>query len=670
MNDSLRQTWTVTKVLFLRLRFIFVFIILGLIVGNWAWIQNIVDRALKPAKTAEPAESEYEYYCPMHPSVVRPDASQNCPICGMPLSRRKRGEQTKLPPGVESQVQLTPVRVRQAGLATEEVGYRTLVRELRTVGFIEIDERRLYHVTAWVPGRIEKFYKNFVGQEIKSGEPYAALYSPELLTTQEDYLRALRGTDDASKRLIEAARRRLKLWGITDEQIAKLEKEGKASPYIDVVSPYTGTIMSRSGLLGHWLEVGASVYQVADLSVVWMTAEVFERDIALIQEGQVLEITSEAYPGETFRGTVSFIYPTLQTETRTMKVRVDVDNSRQKLKPGMYVTATVRIPLGRSGEVWYDCCPGCKDVRSDVPKQCEQCGMQLFKCGGVEGAPIPETFYQCPMHPEITSDKPGKCVKCNMELVRRERKPEPPSEVFYMCPHHPDVKSDKPGTCPKCGGVPLERHEKKSDAPSPAPSPGGERTIYVCDMHPEQVFDQPGQCAKCGGMELEKKTIPAGAQLVYVCPDHPDQKSDHPGICPKDGKALQYKIAGEATRIVDGWACPMHPYQTAGSKARCPQCGGDMKHYEYEQVLAVPFSAVIDTGLQKIVFVEEAEGVYNGVKIEVGPRAGEYYPIIRGLTPGQRVVTSGAFLLDAEARLNPAAKAAYFGASDHQESHK
>jgi hypothetical protein len=167
-------------------------------------------------------------------------------------------------------------------------------------------------------------------------------------------------------------------------------------------------------------------------------------------------------------------------------------------------------------------------------------------------------------------------------------------------------------------------------------------------------------------MELEKRRLAPEARVIYVCPDHPDVVSDKPGVCPKDQKKLQYRIVSDTKRLVETWVCPMHPERTAGGQLKCPDCGREMKHVESEELLAVPFSAVIDTGVRKIVFLEKGPDTFDAVEIEVGPRADEYYPILKGLTAGDRVVTAGAFLLDAEARLNPAAGVMYFGASGQE----
>lgn len=246
---------------------------------------------------------------------------------------------------------------------------------------------------------------------------------------------------------------------------------------------------------------------------------------------------------------------------------------------------------------------------------------------------------------------------------------KPAKEFIYKCPMDGAVR-DTPGPCPKCK-MPLDERHKV-----PKPVPQVERKIYVCDVHPEEVFDKPGRCKKesCAesdnglGMELEERRIAPGAKLVYVCPVHPEVKSDKPGVCPREkcGKKLGFRIVSDATQLAEAWVCPLHPTEMTAGKGKCPACGREMKHLEFEQVLAVPFSAVIDTGVRKIVFLEKGHGVFDAVRIEIGPRVGEYYQVLKGLAVGDRVVTSGAFLLDAETRLNPAAGVIYFGAAGQE----
>jgi membrane fusion protein, copper/silver efflux system len=593
---------TFLNILFVRLRFVLVFVVVGLLVGNWSRIMNLVDRYTRPRQGSDMVTGEFEWFCPMHPSVVRNDPNAKCPICGMPLSKRKKGEKAELPPGVLGRLQLSTTRIRQAGVATEEVGYKPLTREIRTVGLVEWDERRYTDLSARVAGRADELYVNFTGVRVKKGDPLYRLYSPDLVSTQEEYLLALKGLEGAkeagaeaigrARRLADAARERLRLWGISDAQLAELEQSKKAQTHLTIASTADGIVVTKNIHAGHQVNMGDDPYTLVDDAVMWMQAEVFERDLGLIREGLKVEIASEAIAGKAFEGTVSFIAPKVSAETRTVKVRVDVPNPDRALKAGMYVTAVLRVPLGRAQEVFYGCCESCPEVRSDVP---------------------------------------GKCPKCEMQLVLKAK--DAPKEEK---PHdHKD-------------------HEAKKD-----------RKIYVCDLHPEEVSDKPGECHKgsCAGMKLEERTLTADSKLIYVCPDHPDVVSDKPGTCPKDGKKLHYRIQSPGSRLAEKWQCPMHPEKTGPGKGPCPQCGTDLKHVRSEEVLAIPVSAVIDTGERKVVFVDKGHGTFDAVAVVLGPRAGDLVQVVKGLSAGERVVSAGTFLLDAEARLNPAAGVIYFGAS-------
>ena len=343
------------QILFIRLRFVLVFVAVGLVVGNWSRITNIVDRYTRP-HGEEVASGDFEWFCPMHPTVIRNDPNAKCPICGMPLSKRKKAEKVELPAGILGRLQLSPYRIRQAGVASEEARPRALVREIRTVGRIDWDERRYSDLAARVGGRADELYVNFTGVRIQKGDPLYRLYSPDLVSTQEEYLLALKGLEDAQKaggeaigrarRLAEASRERLRLWGIADAQIGELEKTKKAQTYLTITSQSSGIVVTKNIHAGHQVNVGDDPYTLVDDAVMWMQAEVFEKDLTLVRDGLKVEITSEAFPGRTFEGTVAFVAPQVSPQTRTVKVRVDVPNPERILKSGLYVTAVLRIPIG------------------------------------------------------------------------------------------------------------------------------------------------------------------------------------------------------------------------------------------------------------------------------------------------------------------------------------
>jgi multidrug efflux pump subunit AcrA (membrane-fusion protein) len=256
----------------------------------------------------------------------------------------------------ENRLELTPEMATLSDIKTEPVQYRRLVKEIQTVGEITYDERRVKIVSAWIGGRIDKLFVDFTGVEVNEGDPLAELYSPELVSTQQEYLLALEtremmksgGNEEAIKsanELLNATRLRLLLWGISEEQIDQMEKTWRVNPRMTIHAPIGGTVIHKRVNEGQYVKTGDALYTIADLSVVWAMADIYEFEMAWVKPSQKVSITTPAYPGVPFTGTVSFIDPFLNTKTRTVKVRMDVPNPQLTLKPGMYLEARLKIPL-------------------------------------------------------------------------------------------------------------------------------------------------------------------------------------------------------------------------------------------------------------------------------------------------------------------------------------
>lgn len=257
---------------------------------------------------------------------------------------------------VDMTVKLTPEMLKRTDIRTAPVDYRTLVKEIRTVGEITYDERRVKVVSAWIGGRINRLYVNFMGVEVKKGTPLAELYSPELISTQQEYLLALETRDKikaggnaqalkAAVDLVNATKQRLVFWGISQEEIAEMEKSCQVvCSETTINAPIGGTVIHKQTNEGQYVKTGDKLFTIADLSVVWAMADVYEYEMAWVKQGQKVAITSAAYPGDTFTGTVSFIDPFLNKKTRSVKVRIDVPNPERMLKPGMFVDVRLKIP--------------------------------------------------------------------------------------------------------------------------------------------------------------------------------------------------------------------------------------------------------------------------------------------------------------------------------------
>ena len=253
-----------------------------------------------------------------------------------------------------SGIRIAPERVQNLGVRVAPVERRALDSVVRASGRIEVDERRLVTVTAKFEGYIEKLYVNTTGQVVRAGEPLFDAYSPELLAAQREYEVAIQGLaqlKDADaqaragmQRLADSALARLRLWDVTDEEVARLATSGQARRTLGYRAPAGGVVLERKAVQGMRFMPGEPLFQIADLSTVWLVADVAEQDIGRIRLGTPARVRLEAYPGQVFDGRVTFVYPTLRAETRSGQVRIELPNPGARLKPAMF--AQVELPVG------------------------------------------------------------------------------------------------------------------------------------------------------------------------------------------------------------------------------------------------------------------------------------------------------------------------------------
>ncbi len=292
----------------------------------------------------------------------KPEAFHEHPGPTMKTDKEMTSHEGHMPTSPQTlplEVRLSPEVAQRAEVRTEAAQKRRLTKEVQTVGRITYDERRLKYATAWIDGRIDKLYVDFTGVRVKKGESLVLIYSPELLSTQEEYLLAMEtlkklekgGNAEAiagAQGLLEATEERLLLWGISPYQILKLQETGKANTHMTIHSPISGTVVHKNALEGMYVKTGDKLYTIADLNQVWMLAYIFEYEMAWVRLGQKVLITSPAYPQETFEGKVVFVDPFLNEQTRTVAVRIDIPNPGERLKPGMFVDARIQVPVEES----------------------------------------------------------------------------------------------------------------------------------------------------------------------------------------------------------------------------------------------------------------------------------------------------------------------------------
>ena len=260
-----------------------------------------------------------------------------------------KGEISKVPG--YALVNLTPERIQLIGVRTGKVVKDKLLMSIRAVGIIEPDQTRLKRMHTRISGWVTKVYVNFVGQSVKKDDPLLEIYSPDLLATQEEYLIALDaweagGKTDTGLRLLEASRRRLELWGVSQEDIKALAKTKKARETLTLRAPISGKVLERNVLEGSMVEPATELYRIADLSVVWLQARIYEYELPHIELGQPVHISFLSQPSVVVQGKISFVEPVLQEMTRTVKVRVPIDNPKDQFKPGMYADLKIDHDMG------------------------------------------------------------------------------------------------------------------------------------------------------------------------------------------------------------------------------------------------------------------------------------------------------------------------------------
>lgn len=371
----------------------FTLLILGISIGRYAFPSH--DRYSgsiaenPPALNVSELSGEYAivWTCSMHPQVRRSQPGP-CPICGMDLIALQKN----IAYDRSRSLTLSENAKALAQVETTLVKRQFPTAEIRMVGRIDYDETRVRAITARFPARIDRLYVNFTGIKVQRQDHLAEVYSPDLLAAQSELITALKY--GAQGPIVEAARAKLRLWGLLPEQIQGIEEKGIAEDRFELKAPFGGVVVEKHVKEGEYVQTGQSLFKIADLSHLWVYFDAYESDIAWLRYGQAVAFTVEAYPGETFRGQIAFIEPEVDREARVVRVRVNVANIGNRLKPGMFARGTVAVKMAEGGEVY---------------------------------APDLSGKWISPMHPEVVKSEPGDCDVCGMPLV-------PAEELGYVDP--------------------------------------------------------------------------------------------------------------------------------------------------------------------------------------------------------------------------------------------
>ena len=261
-----------------------------------------------------------------------------------------------------STIRIDPVTMQNMGVRLGRVQRKALIKNIRTIGNITFDETKIFTVNTKFNGWIEKLYVNFVGEDVKKGQPLFEIYSPELVTAQEEYLLALNQYSrlsnssyprvrEGSRRLLEASRTRLRYWDLTDKQIAQIGKTGRVQKTLTIYSPAAGVVTKKDAFKGHYVKAGEHQYEIVDLSSVWVDVDVYEYELPWVRKGMAADMDLSYIPGKRFKGKVLFIYPYLDPKTRTAKLRLAFPNPGYQLKPGMYANIDLKSVVAKDSLV-------------------------------------------------------------------------------------------------------------------------------------------------------------------------------------------------------------------------------------------------------------------------------------------------------------------------------
>jgi Cu(I)/Ag(I) efflux system membrane fusion protein len=297
--------------------------------------------------TVTETADESIWTCSMHPQIRQPEPG-DCPICGMDLIPLDDEQDEGSDPAA---INMSETAMQLASVRTAKVGAAEPVKTVRLNGKVETDERRIASQSSHIPGRIEKLMVSFTGEFVQKGQVIASVYSPDLVTAQEELFEAEK-IKNSQPQLFNAAKEKLKNWKLSDSQVEEILQAGAPKEQFDVLADVSGYVISRKVNRGDYISRGGTIYEIADLSRIWVLFDVYEQDMPWVKKGDKITFTVQSLPGENFEGTISYLDPVIDPKTRVAKARVEMANSGLRLKPEMFASGKVEAKLsGRSGNL-------------------------------------------------------------------------------------------------------------------------------------------------------------------------------------------------------------------------------------------------------------------------------------------------------------------------------
>jgi Cu(I)/Ag(I) efflux system membrane fusion protein len=541
------------------------------------------------------AETKTLYTCGMHPQVIQ-DHPGNCPICGMKLTPIRKGDGVDTNAANSSAIKIDPVTIQNMNLKTTQITRGPLRKMIRTVGTIDYNETALAEVTTKFRGWIEKLNVDATGQLVHRGEPLFEVYSPELYSAQTEYLLALNqtGTNSGANLMREIAVNKLKFYDISDAQIAELAKTHQVRKTLQVDAPMDGFVIEKMAVQGQMVDAGMKLYRIADLGIVWVLAQIYEQDLPFIQLGQEAIVRLSSLPDREFRGRVTFVYPSVDEKTRTVRVRLEFENPGYFLKPGMFVSVHISAELdpsallipdsavlrsGAKNTVFVALDGGKFDARTVMLGAESEDGL-LQVLGGLSEGERVVTSGQFMLDSESQLNEAIEKMRGGSRSGETAGEPNPGTNF-------PTAEGSR-GRSP---------HLFES---------GADTVVYVCPMpeHVSIIYDHAGKCPICNmalvpvSESALKKIQPGGKVLYYTCPmpEHASVHESKPGKCPLCAMTLIPVMAAPGsvgvppaissptdTRRRDAggpreqlYFCPMHPTVVSNAPGKCPECEMDL----------------------------------------------------------------------------------------------